>query len=203
MRTDLIHKRGQFIGKVNSLLQEFHYTSPETMFKLVDTYAISCYGSPLWDLTSNEAEKLYKSWNVLVRNILDLDRKTHRFLIEPLSGHLHLKTMLMSRFVSFYKGLVDSPKFTVRFLARLAEKDMRTVMGKTLHYLLGECNCEQLEDLTPHIVKKSLVYKIAAHDQTWQVALAQELLGIKNEDATVQGFTKGELRTIFDYVCTE
>ena len=73
MRTDLICKRGPFIGKANSLLQEFHYTSPETMFKLVDTYATSCYGSPLWDLTSNEAEKLYKSWNELVRNILDLD----------------------------------------------------------------------------------------------------------------------------------
>ena len=134
---------------------------------------------------------------------IDLDRKTHQFLIEPLSGHLHLKTMLMSRFVSFYKGLVDSPILTVRFLARLAEKDMRTVMGKTLHYLLGECNCEQLEDLTPHIVKKRLVYKIATHDQTWQVAFAQELQGIRNEDATVQGYTNREIITIFYHVCTE
>ena len=54
MKIDLIQKR-----KVNSLLQEFHYTRSEIMFKLVDTYATSCYGSSLWDLSSNDAEKLY------------------------------------------------------------------------------------------------------------------------------------------------
>ena len=94
------------------------------MFRLIDTYASSCYGSSLWDLRSKDAEKLYRSWNVMVRNVLSLDRRTHRFLIEPLSGHLHLKTKLMSRLVTFYRGLVNSPKFTVRFLARLEERDM-------------------------------------------------------------------------------
>ena len=101
MKADLIQKRGQFIGKANSLLQEFHYVSPQTMFRLIDTYASSCYGSSLWDLKSKDAEKLYRSWNVMVRNVLSVDRRTHRFLIEPLSGHLHLQTMLMSRLVTF------------------------------------------------------------------------------------------------------
>ena len=116
MKTDLAQKRGQFIGKINSLLQEFHFVQNESKFKLLDTYATSFYGSSLWDLMSNEAEKLYRSWNVMVRNFLNLDKKTHRSLIEPLSGHLHLKTMLLSRFVRFHKGLVNSPKFTFDFL---------------------------------------------------------------------------------------
>ena len=47
MKADLAQKRGQFIGKVNSLLQEFHFISKETMFKLIDTYATSFYGSSI------------------------------------------------------------------------------------------------------------------------------------------------------------
>ena len=55
-------------------------------------------------------------------------------LSRNISGHLHLKTMLMARLVNFYKSSLNSPKFTVRFLARLAEKDFRTTLGQTLEY---------------------------------------------------------------------
>ena len=139
----------------------------------------------------------------MVRNILDLNRTTHRFLKEPLSGHLHLKTMLMSRLVAFHKGLVNSPKFTVRFLARLVEKDMRTVLGKSLNFLVVECGCQNVEDLSPSIVKKNLAYKMAPEDQTWQVTLAQELFSVKNNDGAIDGFSDEEIRTLFNYVCTK
>ena len=154
----MMQKRGQFIGKVNSLLQEFHFISYETMFKLINTYATSFYGSSAWDLTFNNADKLYKSWNVMVRNVLNLDRRTHKFLIEPLSDQLHLQTMLMSRLVNFHKGLIKSPKFTIRFLARLAENDHRTVFGNNLNWLLSKCNLENVEELSPRIVKEKVLY---------------------------------------------
>ena len=138
MKMDVTQKRGQFIAKANSLLQEFGSSSYESMLKLIDTYALSCYGSSLWNLQSKEADKFFNSWNVLIRNVLNVDRKTHRFLVEPMSGHLHLKTLLMARFVSSHKGLRKSQKFTVRFLARLTENDHRTVYGKTFEYLLEQ-----------------------------------------------------------------
>ena len=47
MKTDLTIKRGQFIGKVNALLQEFHYASYHVLLKLLGTYTTSFYGSPL------------------------------------------------------------------------------------------------------------------------------------------------------------
>ena len=183
MKLDIIQKRGQFIGKVNSLFQEFHYTSPEIMFKLVSTYACSFYGSQLWNLRSKEAEKLYNSWNVTVRHILNLDRKTHRCLIEPLSNRLHLKTILLSRLVSFYKGLINSKKFVVRFLARLSEYDHRTVLGKTLDYLQEECKLTgyELDGLTPTLVKKNLVYEAVSPDAAWKSCLALELFKTRNK----------------------
>ena len=109
----------------------------------------------------------------------------------------------MSRLVTFHKGFINSPKFTVRFLARLAEKDLRTVLGKTLNYLLDECGCTRLEDLSPGIIKKNLVYRRASPEKTWQVAFAQELLSIRKKDVTVEGFSDDEINDIFNYICTE
>ena len=140
---------------------------------------------------------------MMVRNVLSVDRRTHRFLIEPLSGHLHLKTMLMSRLVTFYRGLVNSPKFTVRFLARLAAKDHRTVLGKTLHYLLDQCDLQEVDDLSPSIVKKKLLYNSASQNLNWQVSMATELLKARNKEVFIDGFNDEEINLIFDYICTE
>ena len=54
MKADLAQKRCQFIGKTNSLLQEFHFIGKESLLKLIDTYATSFYRSSLWNLLSSE-----------------------------------------------------------------------------------------------------------------------------------------------------
>ena len=119
MTEDIQLKRGKFIGKVNSLLQEFHYVQPEVMTKIINLHATSFYGSGTWNIYSKHCNKLYKSWNVMVRNVFNLDRCTHRYLVEHISGCLHPKVMLASRYVTFYKALVSSTKLGVRYLARL------------------------------------------------------------------------------------
>ena len=116
MKADIAIKRGKFIGKVNSLLQEFHYVSSQLLIKLVNVYASSFYGSCLLDLLSKDVERIYTTWNVTVRNVFRLDRSTHRVLIEPLSDCLHLKVMLLSRYVSFHRELIRSPKISCGFL---------------------------------------------------------------------------------------
>ena len=46
--------------------------------------------------------------------------------------------MLASRYVTFYRSLVTCKKFGVRFLARIQERDNRTVLARTLESLLTE-----------------------------------------------------------------
>ena len=104
MRQDVTLKRGKFIGKVNSLLQEFHFADSEVLLKLINTFTTSFYGSPLWDLYSTNCEKLYKSWNVTMRNVLDIDRRTHRYLLHGLTELLHPKVFLASRFLQSSVG---------------------------------------------------------------------------------------------------
>ena len=138
-RQDLAVKKGQFIGKVNSMLQEFYYLDYATLVQLINIYATSFYGSCLWDLFSNDWDRLYKAWNVAMRQIHNVPKITHKYLIEDLSNTYHLKAILHSRYVGFSKSLLKSPKYIVRLLASLSITDLRTKQGRTCSRIISEC----------------------------------------------------------------
>ena len=52
MALDIAQKRGKYIGKVNSLLQEFHFVKADILIKLINMYATSFYGSGTWNIFS-------------------------------------------------------------------------------------------------------------------------------------------------------
>ena len=105
MRDDCLAKRGSFIGKVNSLLQEFSFVESEVMVKLLVIYVTAFYGSNLWNLYSTEVTRIFSSWNVTIRNIFSVPRTTHRYFIEVLSNSSHPKNMMCSRMVKFWECL--------------------------------------------------------------------------------------------------
>ena len=203
MRDDILDKRGKFIGKVNSLLQEFHFASPDILMKLIDVYACNFYGSCLWDLRSKEVDKIYTTWNVMVRQVFKLDRRTHKALIEPLSDHHHLKTILYGRYLGFYKKLVKSPKFTIRFLAKLNENDMRTVSGRTLRYLVETCVSDTgtWNELTTLKIKSKVKY--ASEGKEWQGSIAKELMNTRQGVQEIPGFSTEEIDELFHFMCTQ
>ena len=166
MSVDIQQKRGKYIGKVNSLFQEFHFVNQEVMTKLVNLYATSFYGSGTWDIFANDCEKLYKSWNVTIRQVFKLDRCTHRYLIEHISGCLHPKVMLASRYVTFVKSLSSCNKFSVRYLCGLNKNDNRTVLGRTLGRIRLECDVDDSIELNAKNVKEKMrYYKVPVTEQ--------------------------------------
>ena len=95
---DMNLKRGGFISRVNSLIQEFLYALPRVLLQLVQKCACNLYGSNILNLFSPECDRIYKIYNVALRTILKLPRKTHRYLLEPLtSGFPHLYAQLLTR----------------------------------------------------------------------------------------------------------
>ena len=117
MKIDVKRKRAKLISKIHSLSQGLHLATPETILKIILSHACSFHGSTVWDLESSECQRLYRSWNVLIRQTFGLDRKTRKYLIEGLSCEKHLKTMIYSRKHTFFKSLRNSPKFVIKFLA--------------------------------------------------------------------------------------
>ena len=202
MRIDLSQKRGKFIGKVMSLFQEFTFVQSNTFVKIMNIFATSFYGSGLWDILSADCEKLYKSWNVSIRNAFNVDRCTHRYLIETISESMHPKVMLASRYVSFYKSLVNSPKLCVRVMARLFQEDQRTVLGRTLDTLVNLCNATSLSSITSQCIKKNLLYFPIPAAQEWRRKTVIELLQLRDKTLSLSGFTSHEVTTMLNFVCT-
>ena len=76
------------------------------MVKLLNIYVTSFYGSNLWDLYSADVDRIFKSWNVTIRNVYDVPWQTHRYLVVVISNCSHPKTLMCSRFVKFTNSLV-------------------------------------------------------------------------------------------------
>ena len=140
MKRDVTVKRGRFIGKINSLSQEFFFVSPRIFMNILNIYCASFYGSGLWDLYSTDCQRVYTAWNVAVRHAWKVPNTTHRYLIENVSGCIHPKVMLASRYLGFVKSMLTSPKYSMRVLASSTANDLRTVMGRTLSMISKECS---------------------------------------------------------------
>ena len=104
-------------------------------------------------------------------------------MIEPLSNCLHPKVMLISRLVGFYRAQLESPKFSIRYLMKLAETDLRTSIGRTLNYVAvhSGISYDEYEKLTPALVKRKITYEEQPADQVWRNSFAHEIKMIKND----------------------
>ena len=145
---DIIEKRAQYIQRNNELVQEFSYASSSTKAYINRVFNSHAYGSVLWDLYGREAKMLYNTWSVSIRKMYRLDRQTHRYLIEPISGMEHLKCSIQKRFLTFTNNLSNSPKATVRELNRKLSKDCRSVTGANLRRIMLQCDATLLEKPT-------------------------------------------------------
>ena len=132
---------------MNELLQEFHYAHPMTLVKINNIFNTSFYGSQLWDLFSNEAIRLEKTWNVSQRRILRIPRNTHRFFIEPLTETRHIHIALQKRFINFTSKIMESKKDTLRKMMLLVKEDCRSTTGKNLRYILLRTGSASINEL--------------------------------------------------------
>ena len=62
----------QIHWKINTLLHELHFASPDVKVTIFDKYASSFFGSNLWNLFCNETEKVYAAYNISIRKAYDL-----------------------------------------------------------------------------------------------------------------------------------
>ena len=93
-------------------------------------------------------------------------------------------------------------KFCGMYLSRLTESDMGTVMGRTLHHLMQQCKVNQLEDLSPVLIKKSMKYSTVPKAEDWRISLALELNDVRAGKVMLSEFSKSEVEELLAFVCT-
>ena len=76
--------------------------------------------------------------------MLSLPRKTHRYLIEPLTETKHIIKSLWYRFLKFVDNIANGTKNVLRKMLDIVKFDTRSVTGRNLrHMRLMTANCNE------------------------------------------------------------
>ena len=102
------------------------------------------------------------------------------------------------------KTLLASKKKPIRFLARLNELDLRTVLGRTLHKLttLVGIDTDKPGELTVSRIKSKLKYFEVPNEEMWRLPMCNDLLDVRQGNLELKGFTADECSDMLRWVCT-
>ena len=198
---DIIEKRARYIQSCNELVQEFSYTCSRTKAYINRVFNSHAYGSVLWNLHGNEANMLYNTWSTSIRKIFKLDRKTHRYLIEPVSKMEHLKCAIQKRFVTFTDKLKMSPKMVVRNINKIIGKDCRSTTGENIRRIMLNCGSDSFRGPTREDVSRKGFEAVPAGEE-WRVDVINELIDMRDGFLEPNGWTSQEVDETLTYLCT-
>ena len=185
---DMNRCRGEFIGNIHSLYQELGHIEPQVFLKLVCIYFTSFYGCPLWDFESYSAQRLFSTWNTMIRNAFDLPYATHRYILKHLSKRKHLKEEFYTRFKKFCSHIKSSEKEEVIHLFNLQKSDCRSTFGKNYrNVMMDEKDISQQYTLKP--------------ENVWKMNIIEELILVKSNKMIFPGVDEEEIDSALHNLC--
>ena len=198
---DIMEKRACYIQRNNELMQEFWFTHSSTKAFINRVYNSHFYGSVLWNLFEKEAGMLYNTWSVSVRKMFGLDRRTHRYLVEPVSDMPHIKMSLMQRFVGFTRKLSSSRKAILRNAFEVFKTDCRSTTGFNLRTIMLECNMSTIDSLSQTAIK-GLEFRPTPKEDEWRIHIIRDLLEIREGLKTEIGWSSEDLSHTLEFLTT-
>ena len=94
---EIIHKRSDFIGRVNYVLASFSKADASVKREIFDKQCCHLYGCETWQLNDCDITKFYKTWNHGARRVFDLPRCTHTRFLEYFVGHQYVQDQIYKR----------------------------------------------------------------------------------------------------------
>ena len=144
---------------------------------------------------------LENTWNTSVRVMFDLPLQTHRSLIEPVSQTMHLKFVLLERFLSFLQQIEKSKKQVPKHLLSFIKHDVQSITVSNLCNLLLLTDKHSIDDLSKDNIRKLRYHRTEENDK-WKVQLIREITGVKFGTLEVHNFSNEELKEILSHLCT-
>ena len=199
---DMSVKNAQYCSKNIELNQEFSFAHPFTKVKVNKIYNSHYYGSPLWNLFSAASVQIESSYNRSVKVMLDLPYGTHRSLIQPLTNDVHVKILLIRRFLTFMEKIKKSGKAPLVMLMTAAMADCRSTTGSNFRNIMLLVGKTSVYDVKLEDIDKISYFKMEEED-LWKVSTVKEIIEAKAGNLEVPGFDLEELEEILNYICTE
>ena len=176
MSSDLLQKKAIFFSRVHEFLQLYGYCDPRMVVELIRIFATSFYGSPLWNMNSDEYGKLTRSWNTTLKMVWNLPYATHKRFLESLTEVPHLQSTLHSRYAGFLYSLMASSKPQVKMMSIICQDNLSTQTGQNIRLMLNLYSYENLKSLlnNSHTIKRIRVNQLEEGEE-WKVNLLDEL----------------------------
>ena len=195
-------KVARYIDKNCNINQEFSFAHPTSKILLNQIYNCHFSGCQAWNLFSPGAENFYSIYNRSVKVMADLPYATHRFLIEPLSGHPHMSIRVIRNFIQFISSIKNSPKPVLKQLYSIVKSDVRTTTGANLRNILLKTNLSNVDEIDMSTVKQ-IKYKEITNLDKWRIPIITEAIDIKYGLVNPpEGWSDEELNVVLHYACT-
>ena len=137
----------------------------------------------------------------MLRNVFNLQRTTHRYILETLSVVPHLYVQLIARYVTFVNSLLSNDTFEVRFLSNICLSDKTTIIGRSVPIVLDACDHQDLTTLTARLVKKKITYMMIPEQEKSRLGVIQDMRNILKGDIQQIYLTTDQAKCLLDFVC--
>ncbi len=110
----------QFWRYSNIFYADFGHILPYLHCKLFKQYCCSCYGAPLWLLSSHIVNKHCTGWRKAIWKMWRLSHMTHCDVITLISDYIPLEVSLQLRFCKFSSNILKYGWNVVKTVAKVA-----------------------------------------------------------------------------------
>ena len=97
--------------------------------------------------------------------------------------------------------MLKSDNKIISLLAKLVEKDLRTVHGKNLHNITEDMQ-QSIEDLNSRSVKFDCKYRSVPESELWRIAQLHELLDVRNNLSELDNFSMQDVNDMIHFITT-
>ena len=202
MDYDTKTKRAKFINNSVDILDIFSFAHPDQVLKAINLYCGHCYGSMLWDLSSECSGKFFRSWNTSVKLAWKVPRSTHTYFVNHFlaANHLSFREQLLIRYVKFFQKLLKSKSAPVQLLANIVARDIRSTTGRNLQLIEKESGLDPWTT-NGHHVKEALQRTPVPAQDMWRLPLLNQFLTRRHELEALLEDTQA-INDLIDSLCS-
>ena len=193
--TEISHKRGDLIGRVNGMCATFYKSSDSVKQEIFNSQCSHLYGCESWNFAQPAVDRFRKTWNHGVRKIFGLPYQTHTKYLQYFIGRPYVTCQIYQRFYKLLQTMVQSKNSLVAYIAKLMLYDSSSIICRNLQIICGRYDFNYYERLCrPYDVHK---FKTFCLEDERTVAQINELRTVADDFI----FSNDDVYFIINYLC--
>ena len=125
--------------------------------------------------------------------------------MEELSGE-HVIIMIIWRYIKFIQSIQKSPKLPAQLLLQQIIRNVNTVTGKNVRFILDLTNKRDIFAIKPYEIKSKVKFCEIPEEEKWRTQLIKEIVNINQNtlslDQHENALSSEDLQEILDHICT-